>query len=54
MCLCFESVEPILEGFIDADMAGDLDSRKSTSGFLFTFARELSLDSPNYKSVEES
>ena len=38
MCLCFGSIEPILEGFTDADMAGDLDGRKSTSGFLFTFA----------------
>ena len=28
----------MLEGFTDADMAGDLDGRKSTSGFLFTFA----------------
>ena len=37
MCLCFGSVEPILEGFTDADMVGDLDGRKSTSGFLFTF-----------------
>ena len=29
----------MLEGFTDADMAGDLDGRKPTSGFLFTFAR---------------
>ena len=28
----------MLEGFTDADMASDLDGRKSTSGFLFTFA----------------
>ena len=27
-----------LEGFSDADMAGDLDSRKSTSGYLITYA----------------
>lgn len=38
MCLCFGESEPILKGYADADMAGDLDSRKSTSGFLFTFA----------------
>ncbi|KAK9940454.1 hypothetical protein M0R45_017116 [Rubus argutus] len=37
-CLCFGGSKPILEGFIDADWAGDLDSRKSTSGYLFTFA----------------
>ena len=29
---------PVLEGYIDADMAGDLDGRKSTSRYLFTFA----------------
>ena len=38
MCLCFGRAEPILEGFTDVDMAGDLDGRKSTLGFLFTFA----------------
>ncbi|XP_073061797.1 secreted RxLR effector protein 161-like [Primulina eburnea] len=27
-----------LVGYIDADMAGDVDSRKSTSGYLITFA----------------
>lgn len=38
MCLCFGGANPILEGYTDSDMAGDLDGRKSTSGFLFTFA----------------
>ena len=38
MCLCFGSGEPILKGYSDADMAGDLDSRKSTLRFLMTFA----------------
>ncbi|CAL5395059.1 unnamed protein product [Camellia sinensis] len=38
MCLCFRSAKPVLEGYTDSDMAGDLDGRKSTSGFLFTFA----------------
>ena len=37
MCLCFGSGEPILEGYLDADMVGNLDARKSTSGFLTTF-----------------
>jgi hypothetical protein len=37
-CLCFGGSEPILEGYSDADMAGDSDGRKSTSGILFTFA----------------
>lgn len=38
MCLCFGSSEPILDGYTDSDMAGDIDSRKSISGFLMTFA----------------
>uniref|UniRef100_A0A2N9IAG3 CCHC-type domain-containing protein n=1 Tax=Fagus sylvatica TaxID=28930 RepID=A0A2N9IAG3_FAGSY len=38
-CLSFGSSKSVLEGYTDADMAGDLDGRKSTSGFLFTFAR---------------
>ena len=36
--LCFGNDEPVLEGYIDADMAGDIDSMKSTSRFLMTFA----------------
>ena len=39
ICLCYRGADPILEGYINADMAGDLDGRKSTSGFLYTFAR---------------
>ncbi|KAM6575709.1 hypothetical protein CsatA_024036 [Cannabis sativa] len=38
MCLSFGKGEPILEGYADADMAGDLDGRKSTSAYMFTFA----------------
>ncbi|GAB2220383.1 hypothetical protein Drorol1_Dr00008032, partial [Drosera rotundifolia] len=38
LCLCFGGAKPILEGYTDADMAGDLDGRKSTSGYLFTLA----------------
>ena len=37
LCLCFGKGKPVLEGYTDADMAGDLDRRKSTSGYLFTF-----------------
>ena len=36
-CLIFGCSVPVLEGYIDADMAGDLDGRKSTSRYLFTF-----------------
>jgi hypothetical protein len=35
--LSFGSSKPVLEGYTNADMAGDLDGRKSTSRFLFTF-----------------
>ena len=35
-CLSFGSSKLVLEGYIDVDMAGDLDGRKSTSGYLFT------------------
>ena len=38
MCLTFGITNVALEGYTDADMAGDLDSRKSTSGYLFTFS----------------
>ena len=34
-CLSFGSSKPILEGYTDANMAGDLDGRKSTSRYLF-------------------
>jgi hypothetical protein len=29
---------PVLQGYTDADYAGDADSRKSTSGYLMTYA----------------
>ena len=37
LCLSFGSSKPVLKGYTNADMAGDLDGRKSTSRFLFTF-----------------
>ena len=39
LCLSFRKGKPVLEGYTDADMAGDLDGRKSTSSYLFTFVR---------------
>ena len=39
VCLCFGNGKLVLNGFTDADMAGDVDSRKSASGYLITFAR---------------
>jgi ATP-binding cassette subfamily B (MDR/TAP) protein 1 len=38
LCLSFGNGGLVLEGYTDADMAGDLDHRKSTSGYVFTFA----------------
>ena len=37
-CLCFGSGDPILQGYTDANYAGDADSRKSTSGYMMTYA----------------
>ena len=39
MSLCFGKGEPILDEFTNFDMAGDVDGRKSTSGYFITFAR---------------
>lgn len=36
--LCFGGGKLDLEGYTDSDWAGDADSRKSTSGYMFTFA----------------
>ena len=38
LCLIFGDSKPVLEDYVDADWTGDLDGRKSTSGYLFTFA----------------
>lgn len=36
--LSFGSEKPMLVAYTDADLAGDVDTRKSTSGYLITFA----------------
>ena len=38
LSLCFGIGKPILCGYTDSDMVGDVDTRKSTSGYLVTFA----------------
>ena len=38
-CLCFGGDKHVLQVYMDADMAGDVDSRKFLSGYLFTFTR---------------
>jgi hypothetical protein len=37
-CLCFGNNNVMLEGYIYVDMDGDVDTRKSTIGYLYTFA----------------
>ena len=36
--LCFGGDKPTLVGYSDSNMDGDIDSRKSTSGYLVQFA----------------
>ena len=36
MALCFKKSNIILQGFVDANLGGDLDNRKSTTGYVFT------------------
>ena len=34
--LCFGKDNVTLQGFVDADLGGDVDSSKSTSGYIYT------------------
>ncbi|PKI41932.1 hypothetical protein CRG98_037682 [Punica granatum] len=36
--LCFEGKNMVLNGYVDVDLAGDLDKRKSTTEYVFTFS----------------
>ncbi|CAL1393260.1 unnamed protein product [Linum trigynum] len=38
VCLCFSNDKTILDGYTDANRAGDVDSRKPTSRYMMTFA----------------
>jgi hypothetical protein len=38
VALCFGGSEFVVRGYVDSDFAGDLDRRKSTSGYVFTLA----------------
>ena len=38
MRLCFGGNKPTLVGYSDSNLARDIDSRKSTSGYLIKFA----------------
>ena len=35
-CLCFTGASLKLQGYVNADFAGDINSRKSITGFVFT------------------
>ena len=37
-CLCFTGASLKLQDYVDADFAGDIDSRKSTTKFVFTLS----------------
>lgn len=38
LSLCYGGGKPILEGYTNADMAGDLNNKRSISGYVFTFS----------------
>ena len=38
MMLCFGDDKPTVVGYSNSDMARDIDSRKSTSGYMIEFA----------------
>jgi hypothetical protein len=35
-CLCFEGSNTNLRGYVDSDLARDIDTRRSTIGYVFT------------------
>ena len=37
-CLTFRRDELKLEGYVDSDFAGEVDHRRSTTGYVFTMA----------------
>ena len=38
MMLCFGDDKPTMVGYSDSNMTGDIDSKKSTSGYMIKFA----------------
>lgn len=51
MSLCFESCKPKFIDYIDVDISGDIDFKKSTFVYLITFSKGAILLQPKLKSV---
>ena len=49
--LCFGPRQPMLDGYTDANMSGDIDSSKSTSRYFMTFLGSVSWQSRLQKCV---
>jgi hypothetical protein len=41
--LCFVGSYTVLKGYVDSDMAGDKDTRRSTTGYVFTIGGVITL-----------
>uniref|UniRef100_A0A3Q7HLK4 Reverse transcriptase Ty1/copia-type domain-containing protein n=1 Tax=Solanum lycopersicum TaxID=4081 RepID=A0A3Q7HLK4_SOLLC len=52
-CLCFKGSDPILKGYTDANMAGDLDNRKFTIGMAETISSRTWIASEESKYTAE-
>ena len=39
--LCFGGSDTILQGYVDADMAGDKDNMRNTTGYVFTIRERI-------------
>ena len=50
-CLCFGQEKPVLMGYTDTDLGGDIDSQKSTSEYLTTFVGEQFLGNLSSKNA---
>ena len=50
-CLCFTGVRLKLQGYVDADFASDIDSGKSTTGFVFTLGGTAISWAPNLQKI---
>lgn len=42
MALCFKKSSAGLQGFVDAGLGGDMENRKSTSSYAFTWGEGMS------------